>query len=47
MWFTEIGQVTHEAAHLGDARHLDAAGAALMTGDPVMRAYDAELIWVG
>jgi len=35
MWFTEIGQVTHEAAHLGDARHLDAAGAALMSGDPV------------
>jgi len=35
MWFTELGQVTHEAAHLGDARHLDAAGAALLSGDPV------------
>jgi hypothetical protein len=35
MWFTEIGQVTHEAAHLGDARHLDAARAALLSGDPV------------
>src|SRR5262245_47075538 len=35
MWFTELGQVTHEAAHLGDVRHLDAAGAALLSGDPV------------
>src|SRR5262245_4962489 len=35
MWFTELGQVTHEAAHLGGARHLDAAGAALLSGDPV------------
>jgi len=35
MWFTELGQVTHEAAHLGDSRHLDAAEAALLSGDPV------------
>ena len=35
MWFTELGQVAHEAAHLGGATHLDAAGAALLSGDPV------------
>ena len=35
MWFTEIGQVAHEAAHLGEAGHLDAAEAALLSGDPV------------
>lgn len=35
MWFTEIGQVTHEAAHLGGERQLEAAGAALLSGDPV------------
>jgi len=35
MWFTELGQVTHEAAHLGGGAHLDAAGAALLSGDPV------------
>lgn len=35
MWFTEIGQVAHEAAHLGDTGHLEAAEAALLSGDPV------------
>ncbi len=35
MWFTEFGQITHEAAHLGTAGHLEAAEAALLSGDPV------------
>ena len=35
MWFTEFGQVAHEAAHLDEAGHLDAAEAALLSGDPV------------
>jgi hypothetical protein len=35
MWFPELGQVTHEAAHMAQIGHLDAAGAALHSGDPV------------
>jgi hypothetical protein len=35
MWFTEIGQIAHEAAHIGDAGHLEAAEAALLSGAPV------------
>ena len=35
MWFTEIGQIAHEAAHLDEAGHLEAAEAALLSGDPV------------
>src|SRR5215475_2626400 len=35
MWFTEIGQIAHEAAHIDEAGHLDAAEAALLSGDPV------------
>lgn len=35
MWFTEFGQIAHEAAHTGTADHLDAAEAALLSGDPV------------
>jgi len=33
-WFTEFGQVIHEAAHLGQVSHLEAAEAALHSGDP-------------
>ena len=33
-WFPEFGQVVHEAAHLGQLDHLEAAGAALHSGDP-------------
>lgn len=33
-WFTEFGQVIHEAAHLGQLGHLEAAEAALHSGDP-------------
>lgn len=33
-WFTEIGQVIHEAAHLGQVSHLEAAEVALHSGDP-------------
>jgi hypothetical protein len=33
-WFTEFGQVTHEAAHIGQLGHLEAAEAALHSGDP-------------
>ena len=33
-WFPEIGQVIHEAAHLGQLAHLQAAEAALHSGDP-------------
>ena len=33
-WFSEIGQVVHEAAHLGQLGHLDAATAAVHGGDP-------------
>jgi hypothetical protein len=33
-WFTEFGQVIHEAAHLGRLAHLEAAEAALHSGDP-------------
>jgi hypothetical protein len=33
-WFTEFGQVIHEAAHLGRMSHLEAAEAALHSGDP-------------
>ena len=33
-WFPEFGQVIHEAAHLGQLGHLDAASAALHSGDP-------------
>lgn len=35
MWFTEFGQIAHEAAHIGPAGHLEAAEAALLSGDPV------------
>lgn len=35
MWFTELGQVAHEAAHISGAGHLEAAEAALLSGDPV------------
>lgn len=35
MWFTEFGQIAHEAAHIGQVKHLDAAEAALLSGDPV------------
>ena len=35
MWFTELGQIAHEAAHIGGAGHLEAAEAALLSGDPV------------
>jgi hypothetical protein len=35
MWFTELGQIAHEAAHIGGAAHLEAAEAALLSGDPV------------
>ncbi len=35
MWFTEFGQIAHEAAHVGQIEHLEAAQAALMSGDPV------------
>jgi SnoaL-like domain len=35
MWFTELGQIAHEAAHIGEAGHLEAAEAALLSGDPV------------
>ena len=35
MWFTEFGQIAHEAAHIGGAGHLAAAEAALLSGDPV------------
>lgn len=34
-WLTEFGHVIHEAAHLGQLAHLEAAGAALHSGDPV------------
>ena len=33
-WFTEFGQVTHEAAHIGQLGHLETAEAALHSGDP-------------
>jgi hypothetical protein len=33
-WFTEFGQVIHEAAHLGQLEHLEAAESALHSGDP-------------
>jgi hypothetical protein len=33
-WFTEFGQVIHGAAHLGQVAHLEAAEAALHSGDP-------------
>lgn len=33
-WFPEFGQVIHEAAHLGQLAHLEAAEAALHSGDP-------------
>ena len=35
MWFTEFGQIAHEASHIGPAGNLDAAEAALLSGDPV------------
>ena len=35
MWFAEFGQIAHEAAHAGQIEHLDAAQAALLSGDPV------------
>ncbi len=37
-WFTEFGQVVHEAAHLSRTGHLDVAEAALISGDPVRLA---------
>ena len=33
-WFTEFSQVIHDAAHLGQLGHLEAAEAALHSGDP-------------
>jgi hypothetical protein len=33
-WFTEFSQVIHDAAHLGQLEHLEAAHAALHSGDP-------------
>ena len=33
-WFTEFNQVIHDAAHLGQLEHLQAAEAALHSGDP-------------
>jgi SnoaL-like protein len=33
-WFSEIGQVIHEAAHLAQLDHLDAAESAVHGGDP-------------
>ena len=33
-WFPEFSQVIHEAAHLGRLEHLEAAEAALHSGDP-------------
>jgi hypothetical protein len=39
-WFPEFGQVIHEAAHLGQLGHLEAAEAALHSGDPT-RLLDA------
>jgi hypothetical protein len=33
-WFTDIGHVVHDAAHLGKLGHLEAAEAALHSGDP-------------
>jgi hypothetical protein len=33
-WFPEFGQVIHEAAHLGQLEHLEAAEAALHSGNP-------------
>jgi hypothetical protein len=33
-WFTEFGQVIHEAAHLGQLGYLEAADVALHSGDP-------------
>lgn len=33
-WLTEFGQMIHEAAHLGQLGHLEAAEAALHSGDP-------------
>jgi hypothetical protein len=33
-WFTEFGQVIHEAMHLHGAEHLAAAEAAILSGDP-------------
>jgi hypothetical protein len=35
MWFSEFGLIAHEAAHIGSAGHLEAAEAALLSGDPV------------
>jgi hypothetical protein len=33
-WFTEFSQMIHDAADLGQVGHLEAAGAALQSGDP-------------
>ena len=33
-WFTEFNQVIHDAAHLGQLEHLQAAESALHSGDP-------------
>ena len=33
-WFPDFGHVIHAAAHLGQLGHLEAAGAALHSGDP-------------
>jgi hypothetical protein len=33
-WFTEFSQVIHDAAHLGQLKHLEAAEAAVHSGDP-------------